>query len=363
MIFTASMALRVYVLPTSATPITKPVSPIRVVSRSHDAPVYVCTTDPTSTYLASGATDGTVKVWDIVRGFPTHVLRGHGGVVSAIAWSYPPAVGLEVRKMRLFTASIDTHVRVWDLTHGAEQARAGKQVKPEAVLEGHVSVPRGLDVSEDGRWLISGGRDQVALVWDMSEKPQRQSGKGKGKEAWPVLANTITALERVEAVGILGDGVDIGESSSQPRHLRFFTAGEKGLVRIWDGKTGHIIRAFGEEQHTNPGDQEAQGQILDALWVVPGHLVVLSLSPDVTALSQRRPPLYLSMLTRISCFTLFSTELYNVNLLGSMTKSLTSRCWVLRNLLSMSLSRQTLPSSVYIRQKLLMPGYSLGTAT
>ena len=280
MIFTASMALRIYELPTSAAPIKKPVSPIRVVARAHDAPVYVCRTDPTSTYLASGAADGTVKVWDILRGFPTHVLRGHGGVVSAIAWSYPRALELEVRKMRLFTASVDTRIRVWDLTQGAEQARVGKQVKPEAVLEGHVSVPRGLDISEDGRWLVSGGRDQVALVWDMAEKPVKKSGKGKAKEAWPVLTNTITALERVEAVGILGDEVDIGESSSRPQHLRFFTAGEKGLVRIWDGKTGHVIRSFGEEQHVNPGDQEAQGQILDALWVAPWDFVVFTLSSD-----------------------------------------------------------------------------------
>ena len=285
------MALRIYELPTSATPITKPVSPIRMVARAHDAPVYVCKTDPTSTYLASGAADGTVKVWDIVRGFPTHVLRGHGGVVSAIAWSYPRAVELEVRKMRLFTASVDTRIRVWDLTQGAEQARVGKQAKPEAVLEGHVSVPRGLGVSEDGRWLVSGGRDRVALIWDMAENPLKKSGKGKAKETWPVLANTITALERVEAVGILGDEVDIGESTSHPQHLRFFTAGEKGLVRIWDGKTGHVIRTFGEEQHVNPGDQEAQGQILDALWVALRHHIVFTLSSDVTALSHQHHPL------------------------------------------------------------------------
>jgi U3 small nucleolar RNA-associated protein 13 len=261
MIFTASKALRIYELPTSATPILKPMSPIRVVSRAHDAPVYVCKADPTSTYLASGATDGTVKVWDIVRGFPTHVLRGHGGVVSAIAWSYPRAMELETRKVRLFTASVDTRIRMWDLTQGAEQARVGKQVKPEAVLEGHVSVPRGLDVSEDGRWLVSGGRDRVVLIWKL-----KKSGKGKEKEAWPSLANTITALERVEAVGILDKEVDASESSSHLGHLRFFTAGEKGIVRIWDGKTGDVLRAFGEEQHANlnPGDQE-QRQIMDAL--------------------------------------------------------------------------------------------------
>ena len=259
------MALRIYELPTSATPIQKPVIPIRVVSRAHDAPVYVCKADPTSTYLASGASDGTVKVWDIIRGFPTHVLRGHGGVISAIAWSFPRVQDFETRKMRLFTASVDTRIRVWDLTKGAAQSRAGKQVKPEAVLEGHVSVPRGLDVSEDGRWLVSGGRDQVVLVWDMNERQPKKNGKGKEKEAWPALANTITALERVEAVGILGEEVDAGESSSRRRHVRFFTAGEKGVVRIWDGKTGNVLSAFGEEQESNPEDQEEQRQILDAL--------------------------------------------------------------------------------------------------
>jgi len=259
------MALHIYGLPTSATPIPKPVTPIRVVSRAHDAPVYVCKADPTSTYLASGATDGTVKVWDIARGFPTHVLRGHGGVVSAIAWSYPHAQDLEARKMRLFTASVDTRIRVWDLTKGAEQARTGKQIKPEAVLEGHVSVPRGLDVSEDGRWLVSGGRDQVVLIWDTNERPSKKSGKGKEKEAWPALVNTIAALERVEAVGILGDEVDTGDLSSRRKHIRFFTAGEKGVVRIWDAKTGHVLRAFGEEQEASPEDQEEQRQILDAL--------------------------------------------------------------------------------------------------
>ncbi|KAH9064076.1 U3 small nucleolar RNA-associated protein [Lactarius vividus] len=266
MIFTASMALRIYELPTSATPITKPVSPIRVVARAHDAPVYVCKTDPTSTYLASGASDGTVKVWDIVRGFPNS------------PWSYPRALELEVRKMRLFTASVDTRIRMWDLTQGAEQARIGKQAKPEACL----------DISEDGRWLVSGGRDQVVLVWDMAEKSVKKSGRGKAKEVWPVLANTITALERVEAVGILGNEVDIGESSSRPQHLRFFTAGEKGFIRIWDGKTGHVIRAFGEEQHANPGDDEAQGQILDAFFV-PSTSSIVSVHADQNILFYTLP--------------------------------------------------------------------------
>jgi U3 small nucleolar RNA-associated protein 13 len=85
------------------------------------------------------------------------------------------------------------------------------------------------------------------------------------QESWPALAHTIPTLERVEAVGILGEEVDIGESSSRRKHIRFFTAGEKGVVRIWDGKTGHVLRTFGEELDENHEEQEEQRQILDAL--------------------------------------------------------------------------------------------------
>ncbi|KZV59565.1 hypothetical protein PENSPDRAFT_553268, partial [Peniophora sp. CONT] len=59
--------------------------------------------------------------------------------------------------MRLITASVDTWSRVWDLARGG---------KPEAVLEGHVSLSRGLDVLLDGRCLVSGRRDGVALLWE-----------------------------------------------------------------------------------------------------------------------------------------------------------------------------------------------------
>ena len=88
-LFTTSLSLRIYELPKDAAPLAKHVQPVRVVARAHDAPVHVCRTDPTSTYLASGSADGVVKVWDIVRGHVTHVFKGHGGVVSALVFSYP----------------------------------------------------------------------------------------------------------------------------------------------------------------------------------------------------------------------------------------------------------------------------------
>jgi U3 small nucleolar RNA-associated protein 13 len=38
------------------------------------------------------------------------------------------------------------------------------------VLKSHVSIIRGLDVSNDGKYLLSGSRDKVANLWDLNKK-------------------------------------------------------------------------------------------------------------------------------------------------------------------------------------------------
>ncbi|EIW63998.1 U3 small nucleolar RNA-associated protein [Trametes versicolor FP-101664 SS1] len=283
LLFTSSLSLRVYEIPTSSVPLTKLVKPVRVVARAHDAPVHVCKADPTSTYLASGSADGVVKVWDILRGYVTHLFKGHGGVVSALAFNYPfdPSSVIREQKMQLITASVDTRIRIFDLSAAAARASGGS--KPEAVLEGHVSVPRGLDVSADGKWLVSGGRDSVVLVWDISSKagPAKKSSKGKGKETEfaPVLHKTIPVLERVEAVGLLHPDEDLAGAPSGPGKLRFYTGGEKGLVRIWDAREGNVLFTLRQEQGEAAEDQEEQRQIVDAIYV-PATSTVVSVHAD-----------------------------------------------------------------------------------
>lgn len=271
LLFTSALALRIYEIPKDNTPLTRPVQPTRVVARAHDAPVHVCRTDPTSTYLASGSADGVVKVWDIARGYVTHAFKGHGGVVSALAFDYPfdPSSVSREQKMRLVTGCVDTKIRIFDLSSTA--ARSGLAAKPQAVLEGHVSVPRGLDVSRDGRWLVSGGRDSVVLVWDISAKSsdaktaKSSKAKGKEKDGAPALIKTIPVLERVEAVGLLRqDDNLIGESSGAAK-LQIYTGGEKGVVRIWDAHKGSVLYTLGQELDTPTEEQEEQRQIVDAL--------------------------------------------------------------------------------------------------
>ncbi|KAF4604861.1 U3 small nucleolar RNA-associated protein 13 [Pleurotus pulmonarius] len=271
-VFTTSSALKVYNIPKESNT-AKPVQPIRVIARAHDSPVHVCKIDPTSTYLASGAADGVVKVWDVSRGYVTHAFKGHGGVVSALAFNYPRdnSSVTENRTFQLITASNDTRIRIFDL-----MARSAGGAKPEAVLEGHVSVPRGLDVSSDGRWLVSGGRDSVVLVWDLAAKqPEAKKSnkdKGKHKAQGPVLFKTIPILERVEAVGILRDEDSLATSSSSMR-LKFFTAGQQGIVKIWDAQEGQVLFTLGTPQ-VDGEDAEEQRQILDAMYIESTSTIV-----------------------------------------------------------------------------------------
>ena len=66
--------------------------------------------------------------------------------------------------LHVLTASVDNKINVYQMAPGSNNAR------PLQVLEGHTSVPRGLAVSEDGKWLLSGGRDGIVPVWDYARQ-------------------------------------------------------------------------------------------------------------------------------------------------------------------------------------------------
>ena len=114
-----------------------------------------------------------------------------------------------------------------------------------------------LAFSACGSYLASGGRDQVATVWQVSPELGREQ------------VCEILALERIEGVALVAKPASaVGEESEKKKkkkrkkgnegaaELCVVTAGERGVLRAWDASSGkEILPADGEQ--TMPGEPPA----------------------------------------------------------------------------------------------------------
>jgi U3 small nucleolar RNA-associated protein 13 len=65
--------------------------------------------DETSTLVATGSADASIRVWDIDGGFCTHHFTGHSGVVSAVRF-HP-----DRKRLWLASGAEDARVKLWNL--------------------------------------------------------------------------------------------------------------------------------------------------------------------------------------------------------------------------------------------------------
>lgn len=202
--------------------------------KPHATPVLVLAVDRTGTLLATGGTDGGIKVWDIVGGYITHTFRGPSVLVSALHFFEVAASSkknMEVNgpkddkkkrrksktaadepeddqsvttRFRLASGSQDGHVRVWDL----------HKRNVVANLESHVSDVQGLEYSPEQDVLVSASRDKTIIWWDV--------------KSWKVR-KVVPSFEMVEAVGFVAEGSIT------------YTAGQNGCLRYWDTETGREL--------------------------------------------------------------------------------------------------------------------------
>jgi len=265
------------------------VSPILLLSSLSPSTTSTATSAATPSLFASASADGTVKIHDLVGGFVTHVFRGHGGPISAIRWFCSPSFssgGSSPNKLELWTGCVDTKVRCFDLLDPAHRSAAGGGGKAKWVLEGHVSAVRGLDIWPDAqgepKWLISGARDKVVLVWDLSlpasstATPAGSSKKRSTTVQQPRIVQTILAHESLESVGL----IPATAAAAQDRVV-CWTGGEKGVVRLWDAlKAVEIGRLHGdvgedEEEMVVGEDEEDQRGIREVLMSSDNTLIVV----------------------------------------------------------------------------------------
>lgn len=228
--------------------------------KPHGTPVVVLAVDRTSTLLATGGTDGSIKVWDINGGYVTHTFRGPSVLVSALHF-FELAAGstktqddekkkrkskgaaededetVSTARFRLASGSQDGKVRIWDLHKRSVVAN----------LDSHVSDVQALDYSPAQNTLVTASRDKTIRWWDA--------------KSWKVR-RVVPCFELVEAAGFIEDG------------QLTYTAGSNGCLRIWSTENGQELT---KEQAPKP-ETEAFVQALYR----PGLPFVVGIQVDHT---------------------------------------------------------------------------------
>ncbi|XP_017881942.1 transducin beta-like protein 3 [Ceratina calcarata] len=178
----------------------------------HKGPVARIAHSTERNLMASGGSDGTVRLWNLEHHACTHNLKGAQGVISVLV--FHPNTDKEL----VFAAGDDIKIHGWSIKTGAEVV----------TLSGHFSKVTSLSFLKDEDYVVSSGRDRVLILWNVSS--------GSSIRVLPIY-------EEIEDTFIIPKNaslpVPFHNKDSNAVHVA--AAGEKGVVRIWEMRTGKEV--------------------------------------------------------------------------------------------------------------------------
>ncbi|MFN4261912.1 MAG: WD40 repeat domain-containing protein, partial [Gemmataceae bacterium] len=120
--------------------------------------------------LFSGSHDRTVKVWDVAAKKELATLKGEEGPVHCIALSRDgKTLAVGGAHWPGSENSILGKVTLWDVASGKEAAH----------LKGHKGIIKALAFTPDGSTLVSSSEDGTVKIWDLAERVERFSVEQK----------------------------------------------------------------------------------------------------------------------------------------------------------------------------------------
>ncbi|MGK7902927.1 MAG: trypsin-like peptidase domain-containing protein [Hormoscilla sp.] len=186
--------------------------------QGHEKPVNTVVISPDGKMLVSGSDDHTIKIWNMSNGELERSLEGHALAVSALA--------IAPDGKTLVSGSWDKTIKIWDLPTGELQK----------TIAGHTALVSALTISPDGRILASGSQDKTIRLWHL--QTAQPLGVLRGHRL-SVLSIAISADGRILASGS-GDGtIGIWDLSKGERinTLRGHTDGVWSVKISPDGRT------------------------------------------------------------------------------------------------------------------------------
>lgn len=141
--------------------------------------------------VLSASRDATVRLWKLVSSSPPtydYTITVHGqSFINCLAYLPPTPAFPEFPEGLIFSSGQDTVIE-------ARQPGKGADDNADAMLLGHAHNVCTLDVSPNGKWIVSGSWDGTARVWPVGKWEAEVHLNGHEGGVWAALAydeNTI----------------------------------------------------------------------------------------------------------------------------------------------------------------------------
>ena len=271
-------------LPHPTPPSSEPSKAELVIQTGHESSVNSVAFSPDGRSLATGSSDGTVKLWDLATGRVIRTIGGPTAGVLSVAFSP------DGRMLATGTGGAwDTAIKIWDVESGRElrtfagngygcwvdavafspdgrtlasgcryvlvgehdihyiklwDVGSGKELN---TLDGHTDWVLSVAFSPDGHALVSGSRDKTIRIWDVKSGKELRTLTGH--------AAGVSSVAFSPDGRLVASGSDSFSRYNRPpdgkpgRHLEP-SGDQDNTVKLWDVATGKEVRTLTGHQDT-----------------------------------------------------------------------------------------------------------------
>ena len=184
----------------------------RVAEWTHDAAVQSVAVSADARWAATGDEAGRIRIWELMSGKTTQSFAVHQGAVTGVDFSPDSTI--------VFSCGLDKSLRAWNVATGE---MIGKGVETSSPINGLILLNK-------GEWLVTGGQDGIARVWDTKSVCEAASEAVKSLIEITAHESAITVL-----VPLAGHVTE------------FLSGGADGQIRRWEAPSGKRLSELRNE--------------------------------------------------------------------------------------------------------------------